>query len=137
MQMILLVDDYEEVREMLSRRLKRHGYEVAVAADGRQAIDGFDTVNPDLVLLDMKLPVMDGFSVARHLKTDPRRAGVPIIALSAGGTAEDRDRALQAGCNDYHPKPLDFSRLLEQIRAALGLARADESGVQSGVQTGK
>lgn len=132
MQMILLVDDYEEIREMLSRRLKRHGFEVAVAADGQQAIDGFDTVNPDLVLLDIKLPVMDGLSVARHLKTDPRRAGVPIIALSADGTAEDRDRALQAGCNDYHPKPLDFSRLLEQIRAALGLARADESGVGTG-----
>ena len=129
MPMILLVDDYEEIREMLSRRLKRHGFDIRTAADGRQAIEAFDTEPPDLVLLDINIPVMDGLSVARHLKSDPRGAAVPIIALSADGTAEDRDRALQAGCDDHHPKPLDFSRLLMQIEAALGPVGAqDDSG---------
>ena len=119
MATILLAEDHEEVWEMLSRRLRRHGFEVAVAVDGRQAIEACAAERPDLVLLDMNLPEMDGWTVARQLKADPRCAEIPIIALTAYAAAEDRARRLQAGCDDYHPKPIDFSRLVSQIEEAL------------------
>jgi CheY-like chemotaxis protein len=116
---ILLVEDHEEVSEMLSRRLRRQGFDVAIAVDGRQAIEVCASEPPDLVLLDMNLPEMDGWTVALQLKADPRCAAIPIIALTAYAAAEDRAKALQAGCDDYHPKPIDFSGLISQIGAAL------------------
>jgi two-component system cell cycle response regulator DivK len=119
MATILLVEDHEEVSDMLSRRLRRQGFDVAVAVDGRQAIAAVAADRPDLVLLDMNLPETDGWTVARQLKGDPRFAELPIIALTAYATAEDRAEALRAGCDDYHPKPIDFSRLVSQIEAAL------------------
>ena len=119
MATILLAEDHEEVWEMLSRRLRRHGFEVAIAVDGRQAIELCAAERPDLVLLDMNLPEMDGWTVARQLKADPHCADIPIIALTAYAAAEDRAQALQAGCDDYHPKPIDFSRLVSQIEEAL------------------
>jgi two-component system, cell cycle response regulator DivK len=119
MTTILLVEDHEEVWEMLSRRLRRQGFDVSVAVDGSQAIEACATERPDLVLLDMNLPETDGWTVARQLKADPGVAEIPIIALTAYAAAEDRAKALQAGCDDYHPKPIDFSRLMSQIEAAL------------------
>src|SRR4051812_38484083 len=121
MTTILLVEDHEEVWEMLSRRLRRQGFDVAIAVDGRQAIELCAAERPDLVLLDMNLPEMDGWTVARQLKADPRCSELPIIALTAYAAAEDRAQALQAGCDDYHPKPIDFSRLVLQIGELLAL----------------
>ena len=121
MTTILLVEDHEEVWEMLSRRLRRQGFDVVIAVDGKQAIEACAAEPPDLVLLDMNLPEMDGWTVARQLKGNPRCAEIPIIALTAYAAAEDRAQALRAGCDDYHPKPIDFSRLVSQIGKALTL----------------
>ena len=120
---ILLVEDHEEIWDFLSRRLKRRGYDVLLAHDGQEAVDKTRSERPDVVLLDMNLPVMDGWTAARTLKADPDTAKVPLIALTAHAMSGDRDKALEAGCDDYHPKPVDFSRLLSQIDAALASAR--------------
>ena len=117
---ILLVEDHEEIWDFLSRRLKRRGFDVVVAEDGEQGLDRAREERPDIVLLDMNLPTMDGWTVARQLKQDPGTAAIPIIALTAHALAGDREKALEAGCDDYHPKPVDFSRLLSQIEVALG-----------------
>ena len=117
---ILLVEDHEEIWDFLSRRLKRRGFDVVVAEDGQQGLDRAREERPDIVLLDMNLPTMDGWTVARQLKQDPGTAAIPIIALTAHALAGDREKALEAGCDDYHPKPVDFSRLLSQIEVALG-----------------
>ena len=119
---ILLVEDHEEIWDFLSRRLKRRGYDVLLAHDGQEAVDKTRSERPDIVLLDMNLPVMDGWTAARTLKADPDTANVPLIALTAHAMSGDRDKALEAGCDDYHPKPVDFSRLLSQIDAALASA---------------
>jgi CheY-like chemotaxis protein len=119
MPRILLVEDHEEIWDFLSRRLKRRGHDVALAFDGRQGIDKVRAERPDVVLLDMNLPVIDGWTAARELKSDPETASIPIIALTAHAMSGDREKALQAGCDDYHPKPIDFSRLLSQINAAV------------------
>jgi CheY-like chemotaxis protein len=119
---ILLVEDHEEIWDFLSRRLKRRGYDVLLAHDGQEAVDKTRSERPDVVLLDMNLPVMDGWTAARTLKADPDTAKVPLIALTAHAMSGDRDKALEAGCDDYHPKPVDFSRLLSQIDAALASA---------------
>ncbi len=119
---ILLVEDHEEIWDFLSRRLKRRGYDVILAHDGQEAVDKTRSERPDVVLLDMNLPVMDGWTAARTLKADPDMAKVPLIALTAHAMSGDRDKALEAGCDDYHPKPVDFSRLLSQIDAALASA---------------
>jgi two-component system, cell cycle response regulator DivK len=119
---ILLVEDHEEIWDFLSRRLKRRGYDVALAHDGQEAVEKTRSERPDVVLLDMNLPVMDGWTAARTLKADPDTAKVPLIALTAHAMSGDRDKALEAGCDDYHPKPVDFSRLLSQIDTALGSA---------------
>ena len=118
---LLLVEDHEEIWDFLSRRLKRRGFEVTVATDGGAGLEQARALLPDVMLLDMNLPVMDGWTVARTLKAEPATAGIPIIALTAHAMAGDRDKALAAGCDDYHPKPLDFSRLVTQIEA-LGAA---------------
>jgi CheY-like chemotaxis protein len=120
MPKILLVEDHEEIWDFLSRRLKRRGFDVVLAHDGQEGVDKARSERPDVVLLDMNLPVMDGWTAARTLKADPDTAPIPLIALTAHALAGDRDKALDAGCNDYHPKPVDFSKLLSQIDAALG-----------------
>jgi CheY-like chemotaxis protein len=120
MPKILLVEDHEEIWDFLSRRLKRRGFEVILAHDGRAGVDRTRSDRPDVVLLDMNLPVMDGWTAARELKASPDTASIPVIALTAHALAGDRDKAIEAGCDDYHPKPVDFSKLLSQIDAALG-----------------
>jgi two-component system, cell cycle response regulator DivK len=119
MAKILLVEDHQEIWDFLSRRLKRRGYEVLVAQDGQQGLDMARTESPDLLLLDMNLPVMDGWTVAQTLKGEAATNHIPIIALTAHAMAGDRDKAIAAGCDDYHAKPVDFSQLLNQIEAAL------------------
>ena len=117
MMRVLLVEDHEEIWDFLSRRLKRRGFEVTVATDGQAGVDRARADLPDIVLLDMNLPVLDGWSAARLLKGDPATAGIPIIALTAHAMAGGREKTVAAGCNDYHPKPVDFSKLLQQIEA--------------------
>ncbi len=117
MRRILLVEDHEEIWDFLSRRLKRRGFEVSLAHDGQQGVEKALAERPDVVLLDMNLPVMDGWTAARTIKADPGGAGLPIIALTAHAMSGDREKALGAGCDDYHPKPVDFSQLLTQIDA--------------------
>ena len=124
MPRILLVEDHEEIWDFLSRRLKRRGYEVSVAQDGKQGLEMARAALPDLLLLDMNLPVMDGWTVAQTLKGDGATKDIPIIALTAHAMAGDRDNAIAAGCDDYHAKPVDFSQLLNQIEAALATRSA-------------
>jgi two-component system cell cycle response regulator DivK len=120
METILLVEDHQEIWDFLSRRLKRRGYEVVVAEDGEQGLEKAGSTKPALILLDMNLPVMDGWTVAQKLKSQEATRHIPIIALTAHAMAGDRDKALAAGCDDYHAKPVDFSQLLRQIQSALG-----------------
>jgi CheY-like chemotaxis protein len=120
MAKILLVEDHEEIWDFLSRRLKRRGFDVVLAHDGQDGVEKVRSERPDVVLLDMNLPVMDGWTAAETLKGDPATAGIPLIALTAHALSGDREKAMQAGCDDYHPKPVDFSKLLSQIDAALG-----------------
>ena len=119
MTKILLVEDHEELWDFLSRRLLRRGFEVVLAHDGQAGLDAARRERPDVVLLDMNLPVMDGWTVARTLRAEPEMARLPIIALTAHAMSGDRDRMLEAGCNDYHPKPVDFPALLQQIDAVM------------------
>ena len=114
---VLLVEDHEEIWDFLSRRLRRRGHEVSVATDGQQGVEKARAEQPEIVLMDMNLPVMDGWTAARTLKSDAATAKIPIIALTAHAMSGDREKALAAGCDDYHPKPVDFSKLLEQIDA--------------------
>ena len=122
---LLLVEDHEEIWDFLSRRLKRRGFEVTVATDGQAGLDQAKALMPDVMLLDMNLPIMDGWSVARALKADAATAGIPIIALTAHAMSGDKEKALAAGCDDYHPKPVDFSRLVTQIEAIVLKTSAD------------
>jgi CheY-like chemotaxis protein len=117
---LLLVEDNEMNRDMLSRRLQRRGYEVAVAVDGEQGIAAAHTEAPDLILMDMSLPVLDGWEATRRLKADPATRSIPIIALTAHAMVEDREKALGAGCDAYDTKPIELPRLLEKIDALLG-----------------
>ena len=117
MAKILLVEDNEMNRDMLSRRLERKGYEVVIAADGAQAIALAQSDAPDLILMDMNLPVIDGWEATRRVKALPGMRPIPIIALTAHAMAGDRDKALAAGCDDYDTKPIEFSRLLDKIQA--------------------
>jgi len=120
---ILLVEDNEMNWDMLSRRLRRDGYEVVVATDGKQGVDMALSGAPDLILMDMSLPVLDGWEATRQIKAAPQTQAVPIIALTAHAMTGDRERALAAGCDDYDTKPIEFKRLLEKIRALLGEQR--------------
>jgi DNA-binding response OmpR family regulator len=124
MPKILLVEDHEEIWDFLSRRLKRRGFEVVLAHDGQDGVDKAAFELPDIVLMDMNLPVKDGWTAARELKENAETAQIHIIALTAHALAGDREKALEAGCDDYHAKPVDFSKLLSQIDAALGSASA-------------
>ena len=114
---LLLVEDHEEIWDFLSRRLRRRGYEVVLATDGQEGVDKAKSELPDVVLLDMNLPVIDGWTAARKIREEPTTKNIPIIALTAHAMAGDREKTLAAGCNDYHPKPIDFSRLIAQIEA--------------------
>jgi CheY-like chemotaxis protein len=120
MTQILLIEDNELNRDMLARRLARRGYEVLTAADGAEGLALTVTEEPDLILLDLRLPVVDGWQVARQLKADPAIRWIPILALTAHAIAGDRERALDAGCDEYETKPVDFDRLLEKIGMLLG-----------------
>ena len=128
MTRVLLVEDHEEIWDFLSRRLKRRGYDVVVATDGQQGVDKARSEHPDVVLLDMNLPIMDGWTAAGIIKKDAGTKHVPIIALTAHAMSGDREKAIAAGCDDYHAKPVDFSRLLGQIEALTGGAPAAASG---------
>ncbi len=119
---ILLVEDNELNRDMLSRRLKRKGMDVLMAEDGQQALDRARSDKPDLILMDISLPVMDGYEATRILKADPETQAIPIIALTAHAMAEDRRKSLGAGCDDYDTKPIDLRRLMGKIDALLPCA---------------
>jgi two-component system cell cycle response regulator DivK len=119
MARILLVEDNQENREALSRRLQRRGFDVVTAEDGQAAVNLAKTEKPDVVLMDMNMPVLDGWQATQMIKADPESANLPILALTAHAMAGDKEKALQAGCTDYHTKPVDFPRLLEQIEALI------------------
>ena len=116
---ILLVEDNEMNRDMLSRRLQRKGFDVIVAEDGRRGIAAARNESPDLVLMDMSLPEVDGWEATRILKDDEETRYIPVIALTAHAMETDREKALEAGCDDYDTKPVDFNRLLDKIQAQL------------------
>ncbi|HSW51075.1 MAG TPA: response regulator [Bryobacteraceae bacterium] len=125
MPRILLVEDNDLNCDMLSRRLARRGYEVVLASDGLEAVHQGRSVRPDLILMDMSLPQMDGWEATRLLKEDGGTRNIPVLALTAHALAGDRDRAIHAGCDDYDTKPVEFERLLGKIEALL---RPDVSG---------
>jgi CheY-like chemotaxis protein len=106
-------------RDMLSRRLQRKGYSVLIAVDGEQGLATAYSEMPDLILMDISLPFIDGYEVTRRLKANPRTKNIPVIALTAHALLTDRDKALRAGCNDYDTKPVDFTRLTEKIETLL------------------
>ena len=119
MAKILLVEDNEMNRDMLTKRLQRRGYEVVVAVDGGQGVELARTESPDLILMDMSLPVLDGWEATRRLKAAPETSAIPIIALTAHAMAGDQERALAAGCDDYDTKPVELPTLLAKIEACL------------------
>ena len=119
MPKILLVEDNEMNRDMLSRRLQRRGYEVSCALDGEQGIEMARTDHPDLILMDMSLPVLDGWEATRRLKADQDLKDIPVIALTAHAMAADEEQALAAGCNDYDTKPVELPRLLQKMENLL------------------
>lgn len=120
MTKILLVEDNEMNRDMLSRRLIRKGYEVVMALDGREAVEMASAESPDLIVMDMSLPVIDGWEATRRVKAAPATRAIPVIALTAHAMAGDREKAIEAGCDDYDTKPIDLPRLLGKISTLLG-----------------
>jgi CheY-like chemotaxis protein len=120
MSRLLLIEDNEDSRDGLSRHLRRKGFEVLVAADGQQGLEAARSGAPDLVLMDMSLPVLDGWEATRQLKADPNTRHIPVIALTAHAMAGDREKALAAGCDDYVTKPVEVPRLLGKIQTLLG-----------------
>jgi CheY-like chemotaxis protein len=119
MTRILLVEDNEMNRDMLSRRLIRNGYEVAIAIDGQQGVDMALSERPDLILMDMSLPVIDGWEATRRIKGNDATRQIPVIALTAHAMAGDREKAMEVGCEDYDTKPVEITRLLGKIAALL------------------
>ena len=115
MSKILIVEDHQMNREMLSRRLIRRGFEVIMADNGQLGVDMAAVESPDLILMDMSLPIMDGWAATKTLKSNPSTASIPVIALTAHAMTSDRDKALQAGCDDYDTKPINLKRLLGKI----------------------
>ena len=124
MAKILLVEDNDMNRDMLSRRLLRKGYEVVMALDGQQAVEMAAAEKPDLILMDMSLPVLDGWEATRRIKAAAETREIPVIALTAHAMSGDREKALESGCDDYDTKPIDLARLLEKMTAALGRGNA-------------
>jgi CheY-like chemotaxis protein len=119
MPRILVVEDNEENRDALSRRLQRRGFEVVIAVDGVAGVASAKAEKPDLVLMDMNMPELDGWEATRQIKADPALTEIPVIALTAHAMQGDRERALAAGCTDYHTKPIEFPKLLAQIESIL------------------
>jgi CheY-like chemotaxis protein len=119
MSKILLVEDNEMNRDMLSRRLVKKGYELVMAMDGEQAVEMAGTESPDLILMDISLPGLDGWEATRRIKARPETRSIPVIALTAHAMAGDREKCLAAGCDDYDTKPVEFKRLLEKIQGFL------------------
>jgi CheY-like chemotaxis protein len=119
MPKILLVEDNEMNRDMLSRRLLRNGFDVIMAVNGQEGIELAASEMPDLILMDMSLPVLDGWDATRQLKADPATAGIPVIALTAHAMESDREKALAAGCDDFDTKPIELPRLLEKMKALI------------------
>ena len=126
MAKILIVEDNEMNRDMLSRRLIRRGYQIVMAVDGAEGIATAQAENPDLVLMDMSLPVIDGWEATRRLKAEPSTRVIPVIGLTAHAMAGDREKVIAAGCDDYDTKPIELPRLLQKIEALL-----DRAGGQS------
>ncbi len=124
MPKILVVEDNEMNRDMLTRRLRRKGFEVSEAVDGAQGVAAARAEAPELILMDMSLPVMDGWEASRQLKADPLTRAIPLIALTAHAMPGDRDRALEAGCDDYETKPVEFATLLAKIETLLKVKAA-------------
>jgi two-component system cell cycle response regulator DivK len=123
MSRILLVEDNEMNRDMLSRRLERQGYQVLLAADGLEGVAMATAERPDLILMDMSLPGIDGWEATRRIRGEPAARHIPIIALTAHAMADDRDQAVAAGCDDYDTKPVELPRLVAKIRLLLGAGR--------------
>ncbi len=123
-QKILLVEDNEMNRDMLSRRLIRNGYEVVIAVDGQQGVDMALSERPDLILMDMSLPVIDGWEATRRIKANDTTRGIPVVALTAHAMAGDREKAMEVGCEDYDTKPIEITRLLGKISALLASGAA-------------
>jgi CheY-like chemotaxis protein len=119
MPRILVVEDNEENRDSLTRRLERRGFAVIAATDGKAGVEKAKAEKPDLILMDMNMPEMDGWEATRQIKADPALANVKVIALTAYAMGGDRERALEAGCTDYHAKPIEFPKLLAQIEQIL------------------
>ncbi|HEY9022724.1 MAG TPA: response regulator [Burkholderiaceae bacterium] len=122
MPKILLVEDNEMNRDMLMRRLERRGFAVVIAVDGAEGLAKARSDAPDLILMDMSLPVLDGWEATRRLKAEPETRAIPVIALTAHALAEDREKSLAVGCDDHETKPIEFARLLEKIHANLAKA---------------
>jgi two-component system cell cycle response regulator DivK len=129
MPKILIVEDNEDNWQILSRRLRRRGYDVVVARNGKQGMDMARSERPDLILMDMNLPLLDGWEATRMLKKSPKTQHVPVVALTAHAMSGDRDKCIEAGCDDYHTKPVELSRLLEQIE---GLLAKRVAAIQAG-----
>lgn len=125
MPKILLVEDNELNRDMLSRRLERRGFQVLIAVDGAQGVAMAQSEAPDLVLMDMSLPVVDGWEATRRLKAAPETRAVPIIALTSHAMVGDRNKAIEAGCDDYDTKPIELPRLLEKIDRLIGKEKSE------------
>jgi CheY-like chemotaxis protein len=124
MTRVLLVEDNEMNRDMLSRRLIRRGFEVIFAVDGQQGVDLARSEQPDLILMDMSLPVLDGWEATRRVKADNATRSVPVIGLTAHAMSGDREKAIDAGCDDYDTKPVELDRLIGKIERLLGVARS-------------
>jgi CheY-like chemotaxis protein len=124
MTKVLLVEDNEMNRDMLSRRLIRRGFEVIFAVDGQQGVDLARSQRPDIILMDMSLPVIDGWEATRRVKSDDATRGVPVIGLTAHAMGGDRERAIEAGCDDYDTKPVELDRLIGKIERLLGTAKS-------------
>ena len=124
MAKILLVEDNEMNRDMLSRRLVRNGHEVSIAIDGQQGVDMALSLLPDLILMDLSLPVIDGWEATRRVRANDATRGIPVIALTAHAMAGDREKAMEAGCDDYDTKPVEITRLLGKITALLATKAA-------------
>lgn len=119
MPKILLVEDNEMNRDMLSRRLTRNGFEVVMAVNGQEGVDLARSAQPDLILMDLSLPVLDGWEATRQVKADPQTAKIPVIALTAHAMVQDKEKAMAAGCDEFDTKPVELPRLLQKINALL------------------